>query len=83
MSIVIAHRTVPGVFLCHEGQHWYWGPREDAKEYSIETAKELVRSFPEWESILGVSCNDAKVEIDRTPVTIAPTAPPPSREISP
>lgn len=73
MNIVIAHRTVPGVFLCHEGPHWYWGPREEAKEYSIETAKELVRSFPAWEDILGVSCVDAKVEIDRTPTTAPPS----------
>jgi hypothetical protein len=72
MSIVIAHRTVTGVYLCHEGVHWYWGPRDQAEMYSIETAKKLVRSFPAWEDILGVSCDDAKIEIDRTPVTVAP-----------
>jgi hypothetical protein len=74
MKLVIAHREVSGVFLCHEGIHWYWGPREQAKEYSLDTARELMKSFPDWKGILGVDCHDALVQID--PRTRS-TAPPP------
>ena len=74
MKLVIAHREVSGVYLCHQGIHWYWGPRENAIEYSMDTAQKLIKSFPDWKQVLGVSQEESRVEID--PRTFS-TAPPP------
>ena len=72
MSFFIKHREVSGVYLCHEGIHWYWGPRELAKEYTVGMAVDLIRSFPNWGFMLGVDQYDALVEIDHTPATLPP-----------
>lgn len=78
MSILIKHRTVSGVYLCNEGIHWYWGPREQAKVYSAQMAATLIKAFPNWNYFLGINQEDALVEIDPTPVTV----PPPRRQCS-
>jgi hypothetical protein len=75
MRVVIAHREVSGVYLCHEGAHWYWGPREQAKEYSAPEVHEMLRSFPKLESVIGVRTEDAQVELDTTPETVPPPRP--------
>lgn len=72
MRIVIAHKEVSGVFLCQEGIHWYWGPREQAKEYSVEMAVDLIRSFPRWQYLLGVDQSEALVQIDPRTRSTAP-----------
>ena len=72
MSILIKHRSVSGVYLCHEGPHWYWGPKEQAKIYSSEMVSQLLLSYPKWEEVIGVSQEEALVEIDQTPVTVPP-----------
>lgn len=77
MRILIKHRDVSGVYLCHEGPHWFWGPLEQATFYSIETAASLVKSFPLWNELLEVDQEDALIEIDFTPETV----PPPRRRI--
>jgi hypothetical protein len=72
MNMFIKHREVPGVYLCHEGIHWYWGPREQAKIYSTAMALTLIKAFPEWKYLLGVDQREALLEIDRTPETVPP-----------
>jgi len=72
MSIFIMHRTVTGVYLCNEGIHWYWGPREQAKIYSVDMAIKLIKDFPKWKYLIGVDQNDAMVYIDKTAVTVPP-----------
>jgi len=75
MSFVIKHREVNGVYLCHEGLHWYWGPREQAREYSKEDAFVLLKSLSNWGPVLGVGQEDALIEIDKTPDTIPVPSP--------
>lgn len=72
MKVVIAHRSVAGVYLCQEGLQPFWGPREYAKEYSTDMVQTLLLSYPRWEYFLGVSQDEARIEIDRTPETLAP-----------
>lgn len=74
MSILIKHRTISGVYLCNDGPHWYWGPKEQAKIYSEDTVHQLLVSYPRWEEIIGVSPDVAVIEMDPTPVTVAPPA---------
>ena len=70
--ILIKHRTIGGVYLCNEGLHWYWGPKEQAKVYSADMAANLIKAFPSWRYLIGVDQEDAMVEIDATPVTVPP-----------
>jgi hypothetical protein len=77
MIFVIKHRSITGVYLCNDGIHWYWGPREQAKEYTAGMAAALIKAFPKWKYFLGIDQEEALVEIDRTPETL----PPPRRQL--
>ena len=72
MSILIAHRSVSGVYLCTEGGQSFWGPREQARVYSGGMATAILQSFPHWEYFLGVHQDEAVIEVDKTPETMPP-----------
>lgn len=72
MSILIAHRSVAGVYLCHEKGQSFWGPREQARIYSGAMATALLQSFPHWEYYLGVHQDEAVIEMDNTHETDPP-----------
>jgi hypothetical protein len=73
MKFVIAHREVSGVYLCYqEGLNPYWGPRELAREYSAEAIAELTKVFPQWKYLLGVSHEEASIQVDQSPDTVPP-----------
>jgi hypothetical protein len=71
--ILIKHRHVTGVYLCYgPAALHYWGPREEARTFPAEMARDLLISFPKWELLLGVSQSEAVIEVDPTPVTLPP-----------
>jgi len=72
VKFVIAHREVSGVYLCQEGLNSYWGPRELAREYSAEAMAELTKVFPQWKYLLGVSHEEASIQVDPSPETVPP-----------
>ena len=76
MLVVIKHRDIEGIYLCNEGIHWYWGPREKAKEYSTTEVRQLLASFPSgWEGVIGVPQEEVTLEVERLPDTLpAPPA---------
>ncbi len=76
MAFFVRHATYSDMYLCNDVagnlSSWYWGPKEQAVMYSGDVARQLIHSFHDWTKVLGVTQEEALIEVDSTPVTLAP-----------